>query len=149
MSNWVDQLISEYADQKKQLQAYRQTLDLADPTGLNESEMVGGMISDMAYALQWMRRGRRPGNLRGAEVANVYRHREILAELRPKMTDAEAYRMAMILLGLSARERQCFLLHMAHGLTQTEISERLNVSRSTVRQSIHRAKSKVQQELTG
>src|SRR5690606_16367391 len=104
------------------------------------------MISDMQFALTWMRRGRRPGNLRGAERTDVYRQRELIGTL-PDAVDE--IKIVECLLTLSERERQCYLLHMAHGLTQEEIADRLKVSRSSVRMHIDRAKNKVQQGLTG
>lgn len=112
---WVDKLIQEYSDEKKVLEAYRAKFDRADTEQEIEYETIGGMISDLQFALQWMRRGRRPGNLRGADITDVYRQREILAELQPKPDSAESHRLLMVLLEMSVRERTCFLLHMSYG----------------------------------
>ncbi|WP_028988043.1 sigma factor-like helix-turn-helix DNA-binding protein [Thermicanus aegyptius] len=142
---WVDRLIQEYSDEKKVLEAYRAKLDRADPEQEIEYETIGGMISDLQFALQWMRRGRRPGNLRGVDITDVYRQRALLAELMPKPDSDEAHRMVMLLLEMSVRERTCFLLHMAYGLTYSAIADRLKISRATVQKFVERAKSKVEQ----
>ncbi|WP_370872441.1 sigma factor-like helix-turn-helix DNA-binding protein [Paenibacillus zeirhizosphaerae] len=44
---------------------------------------------------------------------------------------------------LSDRERTCFLLHMAQGLTMQEISSKLVLSRRSVQVYITRAKDKI------
>jgi RNA polymerase sigma factor (sigma-70 family) len=148
--SWVEKLIKEYAGETKHLEKYRSSLDTRDSLAAEEAETVSGMISDMRYALEWMRRGRRPGNRRGADIKDVYRQRELFTELQPLKLTANAQRdLALSLLELSTRERTCFLLHMAHGLTYSEIGDRLNVSKASVQKFVSRARSKVQQGITG
>ncbi|MNB80566.1 positive control sigma-like factor [compost metagenome] len=62
------------------------------------------------------------------------------------MTDAERLKMVEALLALSDRERTCFLLHMAQGLTLAAISDKLGVSKNTVRMYVDRAKIKISQD---
>lgn len=141
---WVEDLISQYASETRVLENYRDGLDPTCPVQAEEVETVSGMISDMRYALTWMRRGRRPGSRRGAERTDVYRQREIFARLSgAKMTDEERLRMVEALLALSDRERTSFLLHMAQGLTLQEISVKLGLSRGAVFEYVKRAKAKI------
>ncbi|MNC60468.1 putative RNA polymerase sigma factor FecI [compost metagenome] len=62
------------------------------------------------------------------------------------MTDTERLKMVEALLALSDRERTCFLLHMAQGLTLQEISHKLGVSKRSVQQYVDRAKEKISSE---
>lgn len=145
----IEQIIREYASGAYQLQKYRNSLNTSDPLEAEEAKIVSDMLSDMRYALDWMRRGRRPGNRRGAELTDVYRQRELFTRLHPmKIGMTEKQQLVMTLLELSERERTCFLLHMAHGLTYAEISARLKLSRATVQRYIERARDKVQQRIS-
>jgi len=53
--------------------------------------------------------------------------------------------LARILLRLSERERQCFLLHAVEGLSYAEIAKELKLTRTAVQSYVERAKSKVRQ----
>ena len=143
-ATWIETLIGQYASETHVLEKYRDTLDLTNPAAAEEHETVSGMLADMRYALTWMRRGRRPGSRRGAEVTDVYRQREIYIKLSGQdISDAERLRLVDALLALSDRERTCFLLHMAQGLTLLEISHKLELSKRTVQSYIDRAKEKI------
>ncbi len=144
--NGIQKLIMEYAKGAKDLEKYRGTLDLRIPLDAEEDVIISGMLSDMRYALEWMRKGKRPGNRRGADITDVYRQRELYTELQPmSLTTHDRNKLALILLELSTRERTCFLLHMAHGLTYQEISARLELSKRSIQEYVNRAKSKIQQ----
>lgn len=143
-ATWIETLISEYASETYKLERYRDTLDLADPAAAEEAETVSGMLADMRYALTWMKRGRRPGSRRGAERTDIYRQRELLVKLAgAEMSSADKLQMVDALLLLSDRERTCFLLYLAHGLTCQEISDKLEIASSTVYMYVTRAKNKL------
>ena len=150
---WVERLISEYEETKKELERYRETLDKDDLYENIERGVVGGMIRDMNYALKWMKTGRRPGNRRGIEKMNVYHRTALLdpalfpsLDIEPEertLTDEEKRRIVDILWTLSTRERQCYLLHMCYGMSYTEIAKELKISRGTVQRYVERAREKV------
>lgn len=81
MQLWVEKLLTEYNQGKNQLTKYRDSLDLEDKVQLEESLIVEGMISDMQYSIEWLRRGRRPGDMHGADRKDVYRRRVRQREL--------------------------------------------------------------------
>ncbi|WP_127539373.1 sigma-70 family RNA polymerase sigma factor [Paenibacillus illinoisensis] len=146
-ATWIETLISQYATEAHVLDKYRKTLDLDDPQEAEEADKVSEMLSDMRYALTWLKRGRRPGSRRGVEITDVYRQREIYIKLSgQEITDAERLRLVDALLALSDRERTCFLLHMAQGLTLLEISSKLNLSKRSVQEYVTRAKDKISKE---
>lgn len=147
---WVDELIAEYADEKKQLELYKQTIDQKYVQGQVDVEIVSGMIGEMQYAISWMRRGRRPGHRRGIENSKVY-NRSIFASLvqshLPELSADEKRNMVDALFNLSPQERKCFILNMAYGLTLVEISDILDVSKSSVQTFLKRAKRKLEKFL--
>nr|WP_150959341.1 sigma-70 family RNA polymerase sigma factor [Aneurinibacillus sp. XH2] len=153
MKTWVDKIIPEYNEGKKKLEDYRQSLDRTNEIGQSEFEVVGGMIGDMRYALEWMRTGRRPGNRRGIERQSVYQRTALLdpdlfpsLDLEPQervLDDDEKRKIVDILWNLSARERQCYLLHMSYGMSYAEVAQELGLSRRTVQQYVERARAKI------
>lgn len=158
---WVKERLREYNKGKRTLERYRATLIRDDPKDQTQDELaeidtVSGMISDMSFAIEWMRTGRRPRSRRGVEIRDAY-SRAILMDMdllpvmtaEPKQemnfTDRQKRDMARILLRLSDRERQCFLLHAVQGLSFAEIGKEMKLSRTAVQSYVERAKSKVQQ----
>lgn len=154
---WVDRLKREYSKGKSQLIAYRKTLDSKDLQQAEESKIVSGMISDMQYALEWMGVGKRPETRRGAERTDAYRHAELMdmdllpaldLSIKPvELTEEQKRLIVQVLIKMSMRERQCYLLHMAQGLSYSEVSEALKISKATVQTHVRRAKVKVRQAI--
>jgi RNA polymerase sigma factor (sigma-70 family) len=153
---WVDRLALEYADKRNQLRVYRDRLDRDDLQQRDERRIVNGMISDLNYSLEWMQTGRCPGVRRGADGGDAYRFTDLMdmdllqliePEERP-IVDLDPERkkqLVRILLKMSIRERQCFLLHTAQGLSYAEIGRQMKLTRASVQSYINRAKIKVQQ----
>lgn len=147
MRTWVEELIEQYTSGVRDLERYRESLDRTDTYEAEEAKTVSGMLSDMRYALDWMRRGRRPGSRKGAERRDIYRRRELLAQVEPP-TEEERQRLIDCVAVMTERELTCWLLHMAHGLTQNEIADKMNISRASVRVYLERAKRKVQEKIS-
>lgn len=153
MRSWVDQLIQEYTIGKEELEKYRERLDVKEDS--KDYEIIGSMISDMQFSLEWMKRGSKPGPSRGVERRSIYQRTVILdTELFPslqlnpsekELDDHEKRKLIDLLWMLSNRERQCYLLHAAYQLSYREIAEELNVSKRTVQVHMDRAKKKVEQ----
>jgi len=138
----ITELIEQYTAGVRYLSQYHRSLDRSNPDEADEARTVSGMLSDMRYSLDWMRRGRRPGSRKGAERRDIYRRRELIARMEP-MTDEERQRLIDCVAVMTERELTCWLLHMAHGLTFQEIGDRLGLSRRTVQQYVERARKKV------
>jgi positive control factor len=155
MKTWVEDMIEEYSEGKKQLENYRGQLVHWDS---EEDRIVGEMISDMQYAIDWMRKGRRPGNYRGVDKRSVYQRRALLdmdlfpsVDLKPKqiyLSDEQKNTLMDIMVTLSHRERQCYILHMAQGWSLQEIADELDLKKRTVQQYVDRAKEKVRKKVS-
>lgn len=147
MKTWVEELIDQYTSGIRQLERYRRSLDRMNIYEAEEAKIVSSMLSDMRYALDWMRRGRRPGSRKGVERRDIYRLRELIASARP-MTEEDRQQLIDCVAVMTERELMCWLLHMAHGLTQNEIADRLGITRSSVRMYLQRARKKVQEKIS-
>lgn len=95
----------------------------------------------MEFALQWMKRGRRPGNRRGIDRRSVYQRTALLdpdlflsLDIEPAERSLDDYgrRKIVDLWTLSERERQCYLLHMSHGMSFAEIAKELGITRASI-----------------
>jgi positive control factor len=158
LKTWVEEIKEEYNLSKKVLEEYREKLDLENPKDKEDDKIVGEMISDMKYALDWLNRGRRPGNRRGADKRSVYQRRALLdmdlfpsIDLRPNqvyLNNEQKSTLIETLITFSDRERQCYLLHMAQGWSLQEIADELNLKKRTVQQYVDRAKEKVRKKVS-
>lgn len=158
MSIWTDRRLREYAKGKKVLIAYRKTLDREDLAEKQEASIVAGMISDLQYGMDRMR-GKQPESRRGVQASDAYRYAELrdmdlipaldlsIDEPEHTISDEQKKRLIQILLKLSDRERQCYLLHTAQGMSYAEIGKELDIKKATVQTHIKRAQSKVGQAI--
>lgn len=152
MSNWVDTLIIQYEEGRKNLQRHHARLGDSKIDQLDKSQ-INSMISSMTYSIDWMKRGRRPGNLRGVDKRNAYQKRALVdVELMPslniqpkprELSENEKRAIYELLINLSHRERQCYLLHYAEGWSMQQIADELTISKSSVQKFIERAKKKI------
>ncbi|MFC5468427.1 sigma factor-like helix-turn-helix DNA-binding protein [Cohnella suwonensis] len=162
---WVKKLKREYSEGKRQLVAYRDSLrQLTDrddesflsPEHQKELAVVEGMIADMNYAIEWMRTGRQPNRRRGVDIRDAYK-RSILMDMdllpaappeqETRITIAQKQAAVRVLMMLSPRELECYLLHMSNGLSLAEIAKEMKVTKRSVQDYIDRAKTKVAQAI--
>lgn len=59
------------------------------------------------------------------------------------LTDEQKQTLLQIFSDLSIRERQCYLMHIAEGLSMSRIAKEVNITKASVQAYINRAKSKV------
>lgn len=157
---WVKERLREYGKGKRTLEKYRAKLiGDNDPDRLTdgvqeEVDVVSGMIADMNYAMEWMRSGRRPHSRKGIDKHDAYSKAVLMdMELFPIVKPEEEIavsiekkqQLAKILMTLSQRELQCYLLHMAQGMSLAEIGRELKITKRTVQFYIEKAKAKVDQ----
>ncbi|MCT1577962.1 LuxR C-terminal-related transcriptional regulator [Oceanobacillus kimchii] len=154
LENWADELLIEYEEGRKGLRTMADELNPDEnPKDKEDKRQINSMITDMSYAMDWMRTGRRPGNLRGVDKRSAYQKRVLYdMELFPSLdiepeertlSEEEKKQLYDILIELSHRERQCYLLHMANGASMSEISNQLGITKSSVQTFIQRAKKKI------
>jgi positive control factor len=155
--NWADKLILEYEEGRKSLKKMKDNLGDSELDRLDKTQ-INNMINDMSFAIEWMKIGRRPGNLRGIEKRSAYQRRVLIdmdllpsLDIEPKqkpLSEEKKKLLFNLLLDLSHRERHCYLLHMANGWTLSEIARELKIGKSTVQKYIERAKKKIKNKIS-
>ena len=163
--SWADELIQEYTVGRRDLKRRADQLDRANPIDMQDLKQFNSMIESMSYSLEWMTTGRQPGTFRGVDEKSVYQRRsyenidlipDIAAQLREEndinkkhlfMTHEEKIIMADILSSFSLRERQCYILHVAQGMSMSAIGEEIGVSKGTVQGYIEKARKKVRERV--
>jgi positive control factor len=154
---WADKLTNEYEQGRRELHTMKSHLGDSEFDKQDKSQ-INSMISEMTFALDWMKVGRRPGNMRGIDKRAAYQRRSLVdVELLPSLDiepeprelgESEKQALVNILVDLSHRERQCYLLHMAQGWSMQEIADELNIKKPSVQKFIDRAKNKIKRKLS-
>lgn len=161
IENWADNLITEYTAGRKALHAMKDRYDENDPYQKQELSQINSMIDSMTYAMEWMETGRDPSVYRGIDRQRQYQRQffesvetipDIVEELgidinerRLEMDTEMKILLTDVFVSMSHRERECFILHSAEGLSMGQIAKRLGVSKATVQSYINRARKKVEE----
>ncbi len=160
MSNWVDEMIASYTDYRRELSQMKKDLNPENNDDAEAEKMINSMIRDMSESIEWMETGRDPKVQKGIHVDSIYHVKsygdmdlipDIIEQLEEEsinerelfMTKDEKIIMGEIIQLLSARERQCYFLHVGHKKSMGEIAVELGVSKSTVQTNITRARNKM------
>jgi positive control factor len=150
-----DELVRQYRETAALLRALR-TLN----TDQDERKLIGGMLSDCHFALEWLRTGRCPGSRRGVERRAGY-ERAIPTDpvvlqsfaragadgsgRSPALPAAERARLEEALEVLSDRERECFVLARGEGFSYEDIAAMLRIGKPSVASYLRRAQQKLRQ----
>lgn len=156
--NWVDRLIYEYSNGRKDLRVKVAEADVDDKTVINS------MINEMTDVIKWLKTGKDPYDFRSNEKKSAYQRRVLLdMDLFPsldiipesaeeqdagELTEEQKELIVEVLIELSWRERQCYLLHYANERTFQEISNELGITKSSVQSYINRAKEKINKKVS-
>ncbi|MBW8350767.1 sigma-70 family RNA polymerase sigma factor [Bacillus sp. IITD106] len=154
---WADKLIIQYEEGRKELGRMKKRLGHTEEDRMDKRQ-INGMINDMSFAIDWMKTGRRPGNRRGVDKRSVYQ-RTVLVDMdlmpsldiqpEPRELEREEKQaLVNMLIDLSHRERQCYLLHMAQGWSMQEIADELGIKKPSVQKFIERAKNKLKRKIS-
>jgi RNA polymerase sigma factor (sigma-70 family) len=162
----MEQLKREYRAAIRQLETLRDNMD--EQQRKTEGPIVGSMISDLRYALEWMNSGRRPGNRRGAERLAAYQREKPVDPIwmqkyirglsddpftqidgvrSDEMTMADRERLDDALSVLTEREKEVYLMARGHCLSYAEIARYLDIGKSTVQTMVERAEKKITERI--
>ncbi|ATO28661.1 sigma-70 family RNA polymerase sigma factor [Bacillus atrophaeus] len=159
----MQDLIIEYKrslkEARKMYRAFSKTPEI-DMTAeqKNDKKIIGSMISDIEFTLEWLQNGRQPGARRGADRRDVYQ-RTILADPRiidalpeeyainqeseGEVSDWDKERIADALSVLTEREKDIFIMHTVQNLSYEEIAQLLDIKKGTVQKNIERSRLKM------
>ncbi|WP_077325755.1 sigma factor-like helix-turn-helix DNA-binding protein [Virgibacillus siamensis] len=148
---WVDKLIIEYEQGRKELRQMHDKLGDSEQDEKDKSE-INSMINDMTFSLEWMKTGTQPDMYLGIDKHGAYQTDHIAnmdwfpsLDIVPerKLTEQEKQDIFLKLVKLSARERVCFVLREGYLWEFHDIAEELGVSKQTVHIYFKRARKKL------
>jgi RNA polymerase sigma factor (sigma-70 family) len=154
----------EESNMDELIKKYRESLKIVHQLQLRASKeedirLLGGMASDLQYSLDWLRSGRRPGSKRGIERRAAYQRERPIDPMRLQtfyanpsagkctVTESDRERLEDALSVLTEREKEMYLMSKGGCLSYYQISEMLNVAKSTVQDTIERAEKKISQRI--
>ncbi|MDZ5607043.1 sigma-70 family RNA polymerase sigma factor [Bacillus pseudomycoides] len=155
-------LIKQYNKTLRQLEKSKENATEAD------LKVIDGMISDIRYALEWMRTAKQPGTKRGIERRAAYQRDKLVNPLlmqrylrstetlyewddKPKesvISEWERIKLDDALSTLTEYEKEIFVMYKGGMFTQEEIAKLMEVTRSTIQQILRRADKKIAKQLS-
>lgn len=154
----IDLLVEYKQSRKALMQMQKNSVDE------NELKLINGMLSDMDFAIDLMRTGKSAFTTnKSIEKRSAYDRRSLLdMDLFPALSDDmnqfkstdslnEKRKRAVtaILMSLTERQTNCFLLHYAHKQSMQQIAEELGISKRTVQGHIEVARERVKELAKG
>ena len=161
-------------DEEKRLRKVQHKLHIINPTVeevqlLEEHEAVKGMLSDINYTINWLRRGGQPNRKRGIERQEVYKREvafnpywiqlrkdkaesistiETLFEDHAERLENESIKEALVKeITKNFSDKQMEILKLkADGFTHGEIADALHIPKGTIDVTMKRIKEKVKAE---
>lgn len=145
MKRVLDSKIQREIDKKKK----------PHPQDLEDKKVIASMISDLEFALEWMRSGRNPDARRGIDKKGVYLMDPAVLDVLPvhnvyktaahEITDFDKEIIDDALCTLTEREKDIFLMIKVEGITYEYTAELLGIKKSTVQSHLERAEKKIAQ----
>lgn len=125
-----------------------------------ELKIIGGMISDLQSAIEWLETAREPGTRRTISNRSRYQRTSLLAEIEKlsylvtieqenqrKATEDEIERITATLNNLSDKERAAYLAVKGQNLSYAKAGEILGVSKASVQSYVNRAQDKIDNQV--
>jgi len=152
----MNEMIDGYKFTRRRLKALR-TLNIDN----TERQIIGEMMTDCEYVIQWLQYGRRPGNRRGIERRAAYQREQLIDPIRMQayvssntagspanLSEWQRSQLEDALKRLSPRERECYTLAHGECFSFAEIGEMLHITKSSVETYVSRAQKKISENLS-
>ncbi|RNB72162.1 sigma factor-like helix-turn-helix DNA-binding protein [Brevibacillus panacihumi] len=125
-----------------------------------DRQLLGEMLGESEWIIEWLETGRMPGNRRGIERRAAYQREKLVDPLRMQafaarstagspsnLTEWELNQIEDALCVLSERERECYVLAHGQGFSHEYIADLLRISKGSVDSYIARAQEKITDRL--
>ncbi|MFS7490247.1 sigma factor-like helix-turn-helix DNA-binding protein [Carnobacterium maltaromaticum] len=155
----ADRLVIEYKEGLKDLKLERELIKINDEHS-DDLRLLGGMISDMEHAIEWLETAREPGTRRTISNRSRYQRTSLWGDIehlslmkyeadnnKVPLTESDIKMIDDVLETMPASERAVYVAIEGKGLTQTETAEYLGISTNAVKSYIKRARSKVKKQM--
>ena len=151
-------LLNQYKNARKELRDMLAML-ADDKHDKEDKKLINSMIDSTTFIIDWIEKGGNPEEMRGVNIRQAYHikhlsNMDILPDISEQiatereqlyLTDEQKRIIVRVLESLSDRERDCFLLHEASGMSMSEVAENLGISKSSVQMYVRRAREKVKE----
>ncbi|WP_438498030.1 sigma factor-like helix-turn-helix DNA-binding protein [Paenibacillus sp. IHBB 3054] len=125
-----------------------------------EKNAIAASVSDLEYSIEWMQTGYPPGYRRPMERRSISQRTKVWdpqwmeyltayefefepAEVGRPLTMEEEWKIEDALRNLSERERQCYVLHHAIGMSLQSIANEMDIKKGSVQVMLRRADQKI------
>lgn len=125
-----------------------------------EKNAIAASVSDLEYSIEWMETGYPPGYRRSMERRSISQRTKVWdpqwmeyltdyefefepAEVGRPLTREEEWKIEDALRNLSDRERQCYVLHHAIGMSMQSIANEMDIKKGSVQVMLQRADQKI------
>lgn len=125
-----------------------------------ERQIIGEMIGDTEFVIEWLETGRRPGNKRGIERRAAYEREKLMDPVRMQafvsrgtagspcnLTEWQRFQLEDALAILTERERECYVLTHGEGFSFEETARLLQITKSSVQTLVTRAQAKISERV--
>lgn len=120
---------------------------------------INSMINSTSKIIEWLETGVNPYFQKGIDVNGAYHikylsNMDILPDLTERfrtereeldVSDEQIKIVQRAIMNLSERERDCLILHIGQGMSMSEVSEQLGISKASVQTYIKRAREKIEE----
>lgn len=151
-------LIAEYRKSLRLARKMKTDLDMKknpSPQDMVDKKVIAGMISDLEYAIEWIKSGRNPDVRRGIDKHGVYLTDPTVLDVLPVRNlyktvgkEINSFEKEIIddaLCTLTDREKEVFLMIKVEGLTFEYTAELMGIKKTTVQTHLERAENKIEQ----
>lgn len=121
---------------------------------VKDKKVISGIISDLEYALEWLKSGRNPDARRGIDKHGVYLTdtavldvlpvHNVYKELAKELSYFDKELIEDTLCTLTIRERDIFIMIKVEGIIFEYTAELLGLKKSTVQTHLERAEKKIE-----
>ncbi len=125
-----------------------------------ERQIIGEMIGDTEFVIEWLETGRRPGNKRGIERRAAYEREKLMDPVRMQafvsrgtagspcnLTEWQRFQLEDALSSLTERERECYVMTHGEGFSFEETARLLKITKSSVQTLVTRAQVKISERV--
>lgn len=124
---------------------------------IEDKKLINSMITSTTDIIHWLETGRSPYYEQGIDINSAYHVQhlsnmdlipditeQITQEREPLTLTSEQKRVIKkVFDALSDRERDCFILHEARGLSMSQVGDQLGIAKTTVQNHVENARRKV------
>lgn len=125
-----------------------------------ERQIIGEMIGDTEFVIEWLETGRRPGNKRGIERRAAYEREKLMDPVRMQafvsrgtagspcnLTEWQRFQLKDALSSLTERERECYIMTHGEGFSFEDTARLLKITKSSVQTFVTRAQVKISERV--